>query len=171
MAGFSRLPPSGSLLSPSAQLLSYVIGCNIGAFGGNNAIPVVRDDQLRDELKSIMRGVSDFSAFPEFGTSQDPSPTSLWYPDPKTPVPGALLNGTQSTSNVFNLSPYVYFVHKVLGMNGYGFSVDDDTADVGSLGSNLEIAFGGTSATAPGTATQRLQNLNYYTSGAPYGTI
>jgi hypothetical protein len=171
MAGFSRLPPSGSLLSPSAQLLSYVIGCNIGAFGGNNAIPVVRDNQLRDELKSIMRGVSDFSVFPEFGTPQDPSPTSLWYPDPKTPVPGALINGAQSTFNVFNLSPYVYFVHKVLGMNGYGFSVDDDTADVGSLGSNLEIAFGGTSATAPGKATQRLQNLNYYTSGTPYGTV
>jgi hypothetical protein len=171
MTGFGRLPPSGSLLSQSGQLLSYCIGCNIGAFGGNNAIPVVRDDQLRDELKSIMRGVSDFAVFPEFGTSQNPSPTSLWYPDPKMPVTGALLNGTQSTFNVFNLSPYVYFVHKVLGMNGYGFSVDDDTADVGSLGSNLEIAFGGTSATAPGTAAQRLQNLNYYTSGTPYGTL
>ena len=80
------------------------------------------------------------------------------------------MTGVQTEYNVFNLNPYVFFVHKTLGMNGYGFSVDDDTADVGSLGNHLQIAFGSTAATAPGT-TQKLQNLNYYTGGAPYGTL
>ncbi|WP_373649965.1 beta strand repeat-containing protein [Schlesneria sp. DSM 10557] len=170
MSGFSKIPPSGAKLSLSAQLLSYCIGCNIGSFAGNSLVPVLRQDQLRDALKSIMRGVSDFQQFPEFGTIQDPRSTSQWYPDPSKVLLGALVNETQTTSNVFNLNPYVFFVHRVLGMNGYGFSVDDDTADVGSLGSNLQIAYGSTAATAPGT-TQKLNNLNYYTSGAPYGTL
>ncbi|MBS0261881.1 MAG: hypothetical protein JSS02_07980 [Planctomycetes bacterium] len=170
MSGFSKIPPSGAKLSLSAQLLSYCIGCNIGSFAGNSLVPVVRQNQLRDELKSIMRGVSDFQTYPEFGTISNPVSTSQWYPNPATALTGALLNGAATTSNVFNLNPYVFFVHRVLGMNGYGFSVDDDTADVGSLGSNLEMAYGSTAATAPGS-TQQLQNLNYYTSGTPYGTL
>lgn len=170
MSGFSKIPPSGAKLSLSAQLLSYCIGCNIGSFAGNAIVPVLRQDQLRDELKSIMRGVSNFQTYPEFGTVADPLSTSQWYPNPASELTGALLDGTQTTSNVFNLNPYVFFVHRVLGMNGYGFSVDDDTADVGSLGSNLQVAFGSTAATAPGTS-QSLSNLNYYTSGTPYGTL
>lgn len=170
MSGFSKIPPSGAKLSLSAQLLSYCIGCNIGSFAGNAIVPVLRQDQLRDELKSIMRGVSNFQTYPEFGTISDPLSTSQWYPNPALSLTGALLNGEQTSSNVFNLNPYVFFVHRVLGMNGYGFSVDDDTADVGSLGSNMQVAFGSTAATAPGT-TQSLKNLNYYTAGTPYGTL
>lgn len=172
MVSFSHIPPTvGSKLSLSAQLLSFCIGCNVGSFTGNAQLPSIRGDvQLRDELKSILRGVSDFQEFPEFGTQQDPLSTSQWYPNPATPLTGSLLNGSQSDFNVFNLNPYVYFVHKVLGMNGYGFSVDDDTADVGSLGSNLELAFGSTAATPPATS-QSLQNLNYYTTGTPFGPL
>src|SRR5262249_54270816 len=71
-------------------------------------------------------------------------------------------------------------VHVTLGMNGYGFSVDDDTADVGSQGSSLELAFGSSAQTAPLTAAQiknsqknpnTLANLNYFTTGAPYGLL
>ena len=36
--------------------------------------------------------------------------------------------------NVFNLDPFVWFVHVKLGFSGYGFSVDDDKADIGSDG-------------------------------------
>src|SRR5262249_13453287 len=53
--------------------------------------------------------------------------------------------------NVYNIDPYVWFVHTVLGLSGYGFSVDDDTADVGAPGldgapagsppTNLQIVF------------------------------
>jgi hypothetical protein len=171
MAAFSHLPPTGSKLSRSAQLLSFCIGCNIGDLGGNFGVPVEdRQNQIRDQLKSIMRGVSDFEKFNEFGNPDHPF-TSQWYPDPKEERTGALIDGIQTQRyNVFNLNPYVFFVHKTLGMNGYGFSVDDDTADVGALGSHLQIAFGSTAATPPGQS-QKLANLNYYTGGAPYGTL
>ena len=112
-----------------------------------------------------MRGVSNFEEFKEFGNPAHPF-TSQWYPNPKEQVTGALIDGVQTDSyNVFNFNPYVFFVHKTLGMNGYGFSVDDDTADVGALGSHLQIAFGSTAATPPGQS-QKLVNLNYYRRGS-----
>ena len=58
--------------------------------------------------------------------------------------------------NVYNLDPYVWFVHKVEKMSAYGFSVDDDVANPTATGpllaadgtpnhdpSNLQIDFGG----------------------------
>ena len=45
---------------------------------------------------------------------------------------------------VYNLDPFPWFVHEKLGFSGYGFSFDDDSADVGANGtSTLSIAIGG----------------------------
>jgi hypothetical protein len=54
--------------------------------------------------------------------------------------------------NVFNLDPFVWFVLVQLGFSGYGFSVDDDTADVGAGGaSQLQLTV---------TETGGLKNTN-----------
>lgn len=174
MQGFSSLNEP-TYLTQSALLLQYVIGCNIGTFvlQAGKALPVERLNQLRDELKSILRGVSDFSVFQEF----DPTTNAhLWYPDPAKATRGALIDrgsGPKAANfGVFNLNPYVWFIHVKLGMSGYGFSVDDDTANAQDAASSIQVAFGGTAATAPGSAaTQKLANLELYTFGAPFGTL
>src|SRR4029079_4448302 len=67
MYGFSSLNEP-SYLSQSALLLQYVIGCNIGTFAlqAGKGLPVERVNMLRDQLKSILGGVADFSLTPEF---------------------------------------------------------------------------------------------------------
>jgi hypothetical protein len=174
MQGFSHLNEP-TYLSQSALLLQYVIGCNIGTFAlqAGQALPVERVNQLRDELKSVLRGVSDFAEFPEFNPDTG---AHQWYPDPSKGTPGVLIDrgsGPQPASfGVFNLNPYVWFIHVKLGMSGYGFSVDDDTANAQDAASSIQVAFGGTAATAPGAAaTQKLVNPELYTFGAPFGTL
>jgi len=63
--------------------------------------------------------------------------------------PGATLDqgkGPQPIKfGIYNIDPYVWFVHVQLGFSGYGFSVDDDTVcDLrrlpGSDSSQIEIA-------------------------------
>lgn len=80
--------------------------------------------EVRDIVKSILRGVVDYVADPN---------QNHWYPDPAKKVPGTFIaaNGVprQAQFNVFNLDPYVWFVHKVQGLSGYGFSVDDDVSN------------------------------------------
>jgi hypothetical protein len=102
-----------------------VIGFNVnfksGAQTGWNTELVA---QVRDIVKSILRGVVNYVATPN---------QNDWYPDPGEKVAGTYfvqnnLN-TQAPFNVFNLDPYVWFVHKVEGLTGYGFSVDDDVAN------------------------------------------
>ena len=134
----------GSTLSPSAQVLAYTIGCNVGSFVDANktpVMPIVRTVVLRDELKSLLRGVSDFLVIPEY----DPKTgQSNWYPNPATPTPGAQINGSDVDFGVKNLNPYVYFVHRTLGLTGYGFSVDDDIANVGAKdATKLAVSIGG----------------------------
>ena len=54
--------------------------------------------EARDLVKSILpAGVYDYYQVPD---------QSEWYPDPKTPTGG-------QDFNVYNLDPYVWFVHKV----------------------------------------------------------
>jgi hypothetical protein len=168
MTAFTNLPPiTGSFMSPSAQLLAYCIGCNVGSFVKEvivngvkkdlPTLPEVRLAQLRDELKSLMRGVDNFN---------DPNETEesgLWYPDPAKPTPGSTVNGVTPNFNVLNLNPYVFFVHKTLGLTGYAFSVDDDVADIGGIGaSKLSISIGGLGG---------LPNKSQYTWGAPFGPV
>jgi hypothetical protein len=174
MQGFSHLSER-TYLSQSALLLQYVISCNIGTFAlqAGQELPVERVNQLRDELKSILRGVSDFAEFQEFNPDTG---AHQWYPDPSKATPGVLIDKGSSpqpaTFGVFNLNPYVWFIHVKLGMSGYGFSVDDDTANAQDAASSIQVAFGGTAATAPGAApAQKLVNPELYTFGAPFGTL
>ncbi|MFO0875838.1 MAG: PKD domain-containing protein [Gemmataceae bacterium] len=174
MQGFSHLDEP-TYLSQSALLLQYCIGCNIGTFAlqPGQSLPVERVNQLRDQLKSILRGVSDFAEFQEFNPTTG---AHQWYPDPAAGNPLIKIDRGDGpapvTFGVYNLNPYVWFIHVKLGMSGYGFSVDDDTANAQDAASYLQVAFGGTAATAPGSAShQKLDNLELYTFGAPFGTL
>ena len=73
---------------------------------------------ITNEIKSALRGVPDF-------TSPLYSNPSQWYPDP------ALSTGGQSF-NVFNLDPFIWFIHQKLGLSAYAFALDDDIGDVGA---------------------------------------
>jgi hypothetical protein len=109
---------------------------------------------IRDMIKSVLRGVSDFTKYPD--VIDDHGNHTAWYPNP------AEAHGGQPF-NVFNLDPFVWFVHVELGFSGYGFSVDDDTADVGAGGaSQLQL-----------TVTDKvgLKNPNQWTIQAPYGPV
>jgi hypothetical protein len=109
---------------------------------------------IRDMIKSVLRGVTDFTKFPDVIDNQGHH--TSWYPNP------AEGHGGQAF-NVFNLDPFVWFVHVRLGFSGYGFSVDDDTADVGAGGaSQLQLTV---------TDTGGLKNTNPWTIQAPYGPV
>ncbi len=147
MQTFSLLKDPTKLASRSALLLSYIMGGNTGTFVQNNdptrqtTLPDFRTaHQLRNELKSLLRGVYDFNAIPD---------QTQWYPNPATPTPDATLNGSAITFGIQNLDPYVWFVHRVLNNSSYGFSFDDDVANAQAPSSSLEIAVGGNAYTAP----------------------
>lgn len=158
MSAMSTVPVLPNSGSPSSQLITNVLGGNIGFIPGinpgANAIPEI-SNEIRDQIKSVMRGVYDFRLVPET--------TGLWYPNPATPTPGARSNGSPVNYNVYNLNPFVWFVHVRLGLSGYGFSLDDDVADVGANGSSqLLVSIGGLNG---------LQNPNEWTYGAPFGPV
>ena len=131
-------------LPPAMSLIYTVIGCDVADLpnsgSGSLTTPTSVGSQVTDLIKSILRGVYDFTAVPEFTGA-----THNWYPAPATKTGGQQFN-------VYNLDPYVWFVHTVLNFSGYGFSVDDDTSDVGAGGlpnaaagsppSNLQIVLG-----------------------------
>lgn len=132
----------------TTQLLINVLGCNVGQIPnlgpdpGKDAVAI--HTGITNMIKSILRGVVDFTKIAPSG----------WYPDPSVPT------GHQPF-NVYNLDPFVWFIHNKLNLSGYGFSVDDDTADVGADGATrLDIAIGG---------LQGLANPKEYTSGYPFG--
>src|SRR5207247_3864085 len=117
------------------------------------------EDGIRDPLVTGVQTcalpiLSDFTKYPDVVNNQGTH--TSWYPDPSEP------HGKQ-LFNVFNLDPFVWFVHVGLGFSGYGFSVDDDTADVGAGGaSQLQVT---------GTGTGGLKNTNPWTIQAPYGPV
>ncbi|WP_165251234.1 hypothetical protein [Paludisphaera soli] len=125
---FSTAPRKVPALPGSMEVVGNSIGGNVGFLPTalpTNYVNISAD--VRDLVKSALRGVPDFVQYGE----------SLWYPPPSQPTGG-------QTYNVFNLDPYVWFIHSRLGLSGYGFSFDDDTADVGANGtSTLSIAIGG----------------------------
>ena len=173
MQTFSLLKDPAKQASRSALLLTYIIGGNTGAFVQNNdpsrqtTLPDFRTaHQLRDEVKSLLRGVYSFNAV------QD---QSQWYPNPATPTPNATLNGSGITFGIYNLDPYVWFVHRVLNNSSYGFSFDDDVANAQAASSSLEIAVGGNAYTAPPPAApfngpNVLQNPESFSPFAEFGT-
>jgi hypothetical protein len=141
-----------------SKFMQDVVGANMGFILTNQA--KLTDDgkmvtaMIRDMIKSVLRGVWDFTQFPDI--VDDRGNHLNWYPDPKEHRGNQLFN-------VFNLDPFVWFVHVRLGFSGYGFSVDDDTADVGAGGpSQLQLSV---------TKTGGLKNTNPWTIQAPYGPV
>jgi hypothetical protein len=110
-------------------LLGNIIGGNVGpAFlpDQNQAIQTA----ITDQIKSALRGVPDF-------TNPAYANPSQWYPDP------ALKTGGQNF-NVYNLDPFIWFIHQKLGLSAYAFGLDDDIGDVGAGGSTkLDVSVGG----------------------------
>jgi hypothetical protein len=137
------------------KFMQDIIGANMG-FIFDKALHPKSDTQMvmaiiRDKIKSVLRGVSDFTIY------SDPKD---WYPAPKEIAQGY---AGDRKFNVFNLDPFVWFIHEVLGFSGYGFSVDDDTADIG--------ADGGTTLQVIVTGTKGLENPNQWTAQAPFGPV
>ncbi|MBV8101517.1 MAG: hypothetical protein JOZ31_20425, partial [Verrucomicrobia bacterium] len=140
-----------------SKYMQDIVGANMGYIFTNDAKKTYDADEvtsmIRDMIKSVLRGVTDFTKFPD--VIENGQHTS-WYPDPAKATGG-------QTFNVFNLDPFVWFVHVVLGFSGYGFSVDDDTADVGAGGaSKLQLTV---------TETTGLKNTNPWSIQAPYGPV
>ena len=147
---------------PSVQLLANIIGATVSklqSLPNVNSSPAGVDIQTRvtNAIKSVLRGVPDF-------TDAMYSNQSLWYPDPSLAV-----EGSGQSFNIYNLDPFVWFVHEKMGLSGYGFSVDDDTADVGANYTNhLNMSVGGLGglSTPAGWAT-----APPWTTAAPYGPV
>lgn len=143
-----QVPADTSPTAPpvSVQVLHNVIGGNVTKptnLDGLHKIEVA----FRDMVKSLLRGVNDFNV----QTDQ-----SLWYPDPSTATGG-------QPFNIFNLDPFVWFVHKQLGLSGYGFSLDDDAADIGAIyATKLAVSIGGLNG---------LPNQVEWTQQAPFGPV
>jgi hypothetical protein len=141
-----------------SKYMQDIVGANMGFIFTNAAKKSPDADMvtsmIRDMIKSVLRGVSDFTKYPD--VIDDQGKHSVWYPNP------AESHGNQPF-NVFNLDPFVWFVHVQLGFSGYGFSVDDDTANVGAGGaSQLQLTVIGTDG---------LKNTNPWTNQAPYGPV
>ena len=140
--------PKMTNLPTAFELLGNAIGGNVGF------LPVQDDTingEVRDLIKSILRGVYDFRLFDE----------SDWYPDPKQPVGG-------QNFNVYNLDPFVWFVHRVLNLSGYGFSLDDDVADVeANYATTLAFSISGLGV----GGVNPLKNTDEWANGAPFGTV
>jgi hypothetical protein len=147
-----------------SKFMQDIIGANMGYIFAKEATdPNVADGQMviamiRDMIKSVLRGVTDFTKYPD--VIDDHGNHTRWYPNPAEP------HGKQPF-NVFNLDPFVWFVHvpppSGLGFSGYGFSLDDDTADVGAGGpSQLQVTV---------TGTKGLTNTHQWSVQAPYGPV
>ncbi len=159
MSFMSSIPLTGKAPA-SIQLMNNVIGGNIGMVpnignvpAGKTAPPVkaLIEVPIRDKIKSLLRGVGDFTAADGVQNDQ-----ANWYPNPSART------GNQNF-NVYNLDPFVWFVHVKLGLSGYGFSLDDDVADIGAdWGTALAVSIGGLNG---------LPNHMEYTPGAPYGVV
>ena len=160
MAAMAQIPknPDPHVTTPHViELMNNVVGGNMGFIFDTNARRFSDDGlaisaTIRDMIKSVLRGVTDFTRFSEFDGKK-----RIWYPDPREEVRGGL------KFNAFNLDPFVWFVHVQLGFSGYGFSLDDDTADVGAGGATrLQLTIGG---------GDHLPNSDEWTIQAPYGPV
>jgi hypothetical protein len=122
-AGVPNPPPS--VLPPSADIVSRVI--QFYANLPTDTLPGGKDltGQVRDVVKSLLRGVWNFIAVPD---------QNQWYPNPAQPKTG------DQQFNVYNLDPYVWFVHDVENTAGYAFSVDDDVSNPSAAGPVLAAA-------------------------------
>jgi len=137
------------------KFMQDIIGANMGYIFDKSKHPLPEVQMvmavIRDKIKSVLRGVSDFTKYPD-------TDNKTWYPNPAVKARGH--NG-KLDFNVFNLDPFVWFVHRVLGFSGYGFSVDDDTADIGAGGATqLHVLV---------TGSKGLQQPAEWSIQAPFG--
>ncbi len=145
----------------SLSFLQDIVGGNIGKLpiGVPNQDTTNLGIMYTNQSKSLERGVYDFLKVDE----------GEWYPNPGDPTPGAKTGGIAATSNIYNLDPYVWFVHKVLAVSTYAFSLDDDKADVGATGANeLQIVIGGITVDNKGTDIG-FKNKAEWAAGVPFG--
>jgi hypothetical protein len=134
----------------AVDILHNVIGGNITKPGLNGDDNHNTEVAFRDMIKSLLRGVNDFT--------QQTDQVNQWYPDPSVTVPN-----TGQNFNIYNLDPFVWLVHKKMGLSGYGFSLDDDAADIsGNFSTKLGVAIGGLNG---------LPNHFEWSDGAPYGPV
>jgi hypothetical protein len=145
----SQIPSSGASGGPiSEQIIGNVIGGAITSEYVNPDHFDQTEDAYRTRVKSLLRGVDDFN--------MQSDPAKEWYP-----IPGVHTGGQEF--NVYNLDPFVWFVHKDMGLSGYGFSLDDDTSDVsGNFSTKLGIAIGGLNG---------LPNQYSWSLAAQYGPV
>ena len=160
MGSMAQIPknPDPKVVTPHVlDLMNNVIGGNMGFIFDTNARRFAPEGlaisaRIRDMIKSVLRGVTDFTRYPEFSTDN----VLNWYPAPSVSRGGL-------TFNAYNLDPFVWFVHVPLGFSGYGFSLDDDTADVGAgEATQLQVTIGGYGG---------LVNTNEWTIQAVYGPV
>ncbi len=153
MSAMSTATPDATKQNPfPMQLLVNIIGCNVGFLPNIGIAEKVGEiaSEITINIKSALRGVPDFTDTTNY-------PESKWYPEPSQQ------QMVKYQFNAYNLNPYVWFVHKQLGLSAYGFSVDDDTADVGAnAATHLQISIGG-----PGG----IQTKSQWSTGAPYGLV
>lgn len=158
VASMSQIATTPGIKTPPLlQRMNNVVGGNMGFIFDTNARRFSPDGlavsaRIRDMIKSLLRGVSDFEAFPEFNSNG----LRIWYPNPSDSRGGL-------SFNAYNLDPFVWFVHVILGFSGYGFSLDDDTADVGAGGATQFLL------TVSGPTG--LPNTNEWTIQAVYGPV
>jgi len=157
-AAILTYPVKSPLLPPSMSLVYTTIGCDVADLPNRGGQGSLVGAQVTNLIKSVLRGVYDFTQIPD---------QSQWYPNPATWQGGQYFN-------VYNLDPYVWFVHRVLGLSGYGFSVDDDTFDVSATASpntpkaqqvlpdNLQIVFSGLG---------KLKNPEEWFNSVNWGTV
>jgi hypothetical protein len=143
----SQIPSTSDDEPISAQVMGNVIGGNITNAALNGDAFHHTEVAYRTKIKSLLRGVNDYNV------QNDPT---KWYPDP-----GAGAGG--QSFNAYNLDPFVWFIHKQMGLSGYGFSLDDDTADVsGNFSTKLGVAIGGLNG---------LPNQFEWSLAAPFGPV
>jgi hypothetical protein len=142
-----QVPSGEDDASPrSVQIVHNVIGGNVTKPTNLDALHKI-EVAYRTMVKSLLRGVNDFTKQLD---------QSLWYPDPSKPMGG-------QSFNIFNLDPFVWFVHQRLGLSGYGFSLDDDAADIGAnYATKLGVSIGGLNG---------LPNHVEWTETAPFGPV
>jgi hypothetical protein len=132
----------------TVDILHNVIGGNITKDGLNGDVFHHTEVAFRDKIKSLLRGVNDFTV----QTDQ----VKQWYPDPTRRV-------GNKTFNIYNLDPFVWLVHRKMGLSGYGFSLDDDAADIGAdYATKRGVSIGGLNG---------LPNQVEWSETAPYGPV
>jgi hypothetical protein len=122
----------------SLLFMANIIGGNVAVIPnlgapGTDPVASASGIEVRDQSKSLERGVANFNAVPSYD----------WYANPAVPA-GNVLTGGTSTFNAYSLDPFVWFVHEYLGASAYAFSLDDDAANPTVAGAQtMAVSIGG----------------------------